>query len=275
MNHLPENTWLSREYCNRWSGRLVVDGKYVKVKGYEQKIPFIYGIDYLTHDIPVGLLVPSENEWAYVQFFNLLKTLGYNLQIVICDDNGAAKPALKRIYPTVPVQLCHTHYLENIRQLLNIRTDPTYRAFFFELKEGFTKQIHRSRRESYFRNMLYVYGRHTLAQTILVDIANRYHYLFAYELNYMKHCPNTTNIIEGSNSHLQARLKSIKGFESFKSAERFLNAWMIRRRTKPFTDCEAPFKHLNHHMPIEMSIKKQAQWPDILGVHFPENTNPK
>ena len=59
MDSLPENTWLSANYCNRWSGRLVVDGKYVKVKGYDQKIPFIYGIDYLTHDIPVGLLAPT------------------------------------------------------------------------------------------------------------------------------------------------------------------------------------------------------------------------
>ncbi|OGM99246.1 MAG: hypothetical protein A3C71_01175 [Candidatus Yanofskybacteria bacterium RIFCSPHIGHO2_02_FULL_43_15c] len=95
MNKLPENTWLSREYCNRWSGRLVVDGKYVKVKGYDKKIPFIYGIDYLSHDIPVGVLAPSENEWAFNKFFNLLHTVRYPLQIVIADDIRCFKTSSK------------------------------------------------------------------------------------------------------------------------------------------------------------------------------------
>lgn len=37
LNHLPENTWLTKQYCNRWSGILVVDGKFVKVKGYKKR----------------------------------------------------------------------------------------------------------------------------------------------------------------------------------------------------------------------------------------------
>lgn len=31
-NSLPDNTWLTAKYCNRFSGILIVDGKYVKVK---------------------------------------------------------------------------------------------------------------------------------------------------------------------------------------------------------------------------------------------------
>ena len=134
--------------------------------------------------------------------------------------------------------------------------------------------MHHARRQSYFRKMLYLYGHHQIAQTILVDIASRYDYLFAYDSNFMKHCPKTTNMIESYNSHLQARLKSIKGFESFKGAERFLNAWMVRRRTKALTDCNKPFKGLNGKMPIENTIKKDHHWPKILGVNFP-NINPK
>ena len=124
MDSLPENTWLSANFCNRWSGRLVVDGKYVKVKGYDQKIPFIYGIDYLTHDIPVGLLAPSENEEAYYKFFVLLKTCKYPFQIVIADDNGAVRPALAKVFPTVRTQLCqrprilsqHFLWISNVRR---------------------------------------------------------------------------------------------------------------------------------------------------------------
>ena len=86
MDSLPDNTWLTAKYCNRFCGILVVDGKYVKVRGYKQKIPFIYGIDYLTHDIPVGVLAPTESTEAFRKYFRLLKTCNYPLQIVICDD---------------------------------------------------------------------------------------------------------------------------------------------------------------------------------------------
>jgi hypothetical protein len=67
MNQLPENTYLSATYCNRWSGILNIDGKYVKVKGQNKKIPFVYCLDFLTHDIPAGILVPSESYQAFLK----------------------------------------------------------------------------------------------------------------------------------------------------------------------------------------------------------------
>jgi len=270
MDKLPENTWLSNEFCNRWSGRLVIDGKYIAVKGYDKKIPFIYGIDFLTHDIPVGLLAPSENLASYVQFFNLIRTIHYPLQIIIADDNGSAREALKLTYPTIRMQLCHNHYLENVRQLLQVRTEEKYRIFFYDLKTAFNPKNYPDNRNYQLRRLLWRHGKHDqTVQTIIADVMDRYDRLFAYGYH-MKHCPNTTNIIESYNSHLQARLKSIKGFQSFKSAERWLNAWMLRRRTKAFTDCDEPFKHLNGFSPLQMSMKKQATWPVILGVPLPK-----
>ncbi len=52
--------------------------------------------------------------------------------------------------------------------------------------------------------------------------------------------------------------------------QRWLNAWIIRRRTKAFTDCGEPFKHLNGFSSLQMSMKKQAKWPEILGVKLPK-----
>ena len=67
MNQLPENTYLSATYCNHWSGILNIDGKYVKIKGQNKKIPFVYCLDFLTHDIPTGILVPSESYQAFLK----------------------------------------------------------------------------------------------------------------------------------------------------------------------------------------------------------------
>lgn len=239
LNSLPSSNWLSANICNRWSGILNVDGKYVKVKGYEKKTPFIYGIDFF--------------------------------QIVISDDISPLKQALFKVYPKAKTQLCHTHYLENIRQDLRIRTEEKYQSFFYELiTKVFTST---DDLKTKLNALFYLYNKYAkdnpILQYILIQINNRQKELFNYQtINY---CPRTNNIIESFNSHLQGRLKSIKGFKSFHSADRWLNAWMIRRRTKPYTDCQGMFKKYNSKMPLEMSIKKQAKWPIFYGSQEPKS----
>ena len=273
MNSLPDNTWLTNEYCNRFCGILIVDGKYVKVKGYKKKIPFIYGIDYLTHDIPVGILVPTESYEAFRRFFRLLKTINYPLRVVVCDDViSALEPALLHHYPKAKMQLCQNHYLENIRQKLKVRTVENHVRFFNFVQTHVFKENHHSQKQ--FNNVLHhLIKAHAkkdiLRQYIIMNIYNKQKELFQYKS--IHNCPSTTNLIELYNSHMQARLKSIKGFKSFNNAERWLNAYLVRRRTKFFTDCKGKFKKLNGKCSLEMSIKKQAQWPEILGVKAPES----
>ena len=36
---------VTRNYCSRFCGILLVDDKYVKVRGYKKKIPVIYGVE--------------------------------------------------------------------------------------------------------------------------------------------------------------------------------------------------------------------------------------
>jgi len=266
MNSLPDNTWLTAKYCNRFCGILIVDGKYVKVKKYKEKIPFIYGIDYLTHDPIVGILATSESEEAFLKLFRLLKTCNYPLQIVVADDRSSLIPALKHYYPKAHNQLCQNHYIENIRQQLHIRTSGYHSHFFNSLcRHVFKEHTNEKQLNNAFHYMLVRRTDNDLIrQTIIMDIHRRRKELFAYTK--ISHCPQNTNLIELYNSHLQARLKSIKGFKSFNAAERWLNAYLIRRRTKPFTDCEVKFKKLNGKTSLQMTLKKQTKWPDILGV---------
>lgn len=270
MNALPDCNWLTVNYCNRFCGILIMDGKYVKVRGYKQKIPFIYGIDYLTHDIVIGILAPSENEEAFLKFFRLLKTTNYPLQIVACDDRSSLIPALKHYFPYSRVQLCQNHYQENIRQQLHIRTEATHQKFFHQLqKRVFAHDVTLRVRNLRLRELYMQTAKHDLVrQSIIVDIYKRRKELFS--CIHVPHCPHDTNLIELFNSHLQARLKSIKGFKSFKGAERFLNAYILRRRTKSFTDCSGQFKHLNQKCSLQMTIKKQTEWPEIPGVKTPK-----
>ena len=260
------NWQITLDLCDpkRFSRILIIDGKYVAVKGFNAKIPFIYAVDYLTHDIVHGDLFPAEDEMAFSRFFQKLYDINYDIQIVVADDRPGIKQALLKVFPYAKLQLCHGHFLENIRQLLRVRTEERYRHFFNSLRlHVFMEGTDEKRIDQGLEHVLRNHAAFSpKLQDIIWEIKRRREVLFNY-LN-VPGCPNNTNLIELFNSHLNARLESMKGFQSFQSARRWLNAWMIRRRTKAFTDCKEKFKHLNKHCSLEFTIKKQALWPEQL-----------
>lgn len=264
INQLPWNWQLTKDLCNpkRFCGTLVIDGKHVNVQGFDQKIPFIYCLDYLSHDVIHGDLFPVEDEAAFSQFFQKLYDLGYNIKIVVADDRAGLKQALLKVFPYAKLQLCHNHYLENIRTDLNFRSSDRYHHFFNSL----VKHVFTASADKITEGLMHVFYNRTegkrMLQNIVTTIQARQEDLFNYFR--FKDCPRTTNIIESYNSHFQSRLKSIRSFQSYDSARRWLNAYIIRRRTKKFTDCKKKFKRLNGHAALELTIKKQAPWPDSL-----------
>lgn len=253
---------LTLEYCDRFCGILVVDGKYVKVKGYEKKIPLLWGIDYLPHDVPVFTFARGESYDAWLKYFGWLKRIRYPLQIVICDDNENIRRAAIYMFPNVHIQLCHNHYLENIRKYLKTRTDQTYQPFVRDLKkELFSQKITTQAFQKRAFKLFHRYKDVELAVFWLLKI-NEDTMLLTGASKVVK-APTTTNIIESFNSHLQGRLKTIKGFESFQTAKQWLNAYIIRRRITPFTDCTKKFKHLNKKTALSLTLKKNAAMPHL------------
>jgi transposase-like protein len=276
MESLPSNTGISKDICDplKWSGILNLDGKYLKVLELnslpKKSIPWIFGIDFLTHDIVCGDVYGSESESSFLHFFQTLKEIGYPLRIVICDQVSSLKPALKQIFPNARIQLCHTHYFENIRKALHIRTDPTYHHFFNSvLKHIFRLPKNHEERVIGFAHVYHAHAKgNLLLEAILADIEEHEEELFLYQT--IKDCPYTNNMSECFNSHANGRLKSIKGFQTFHSARVFANAWMIRRRTLPFTDCDKPFKHLNGKRSLQITKRDGSMWPSILGISAPK-----
>jgi hypothetical protein len=267
---LPHNNDITGWYCNpkRFGGALVVDGKYVAVKGYEEKIPFIYGMDYVTHDIPICILAVSENYEAMVQFFTKLKNAGYPLRSVTCDENDAIRMAAEYVFPGCIVQMCHVHFLENIRRNFKTRSEETYRNFLADLeqhlfavpflgKERLEGRI-RWRSPRHYDDPRKIATMNHIFQSSGMLTA----YVKAKALLHID-CPRTTNLIESMNKQLNGRLKTIQGFESFATAERWLSAWILRKRLTPFTDCRGKFKSLNGTPSIEHTRKGGVKIPDF------------
>ena len=270
LAQLPKVIDITKQYCRYTSGILIIDGKYIKVKGYKQKIPWIYAIDYETHDILFGLVAESEDIQTFETFFTILKELSYPLQVVVADDRSSLPIGLKRVYSDIPVQLCQNHYLENIRQQLHIRTDATHQHFFNALKLHVFEEYEDDEKLNDALHHVFTErcGGLELRQKIVLEISKRRHELFAYKT--IPNCPNNTNLIELFNSHFNARLRTLKGFKTEQHALLWLNGLILRRRTKNFTDCSPKFKYLNGKCSLQVSLKPGLQFPEILGVKAPK-----
>ena len=261
LDKLPSCADATRAYCSRFSGILVADGKFVCVRGYEKKIPAFYGIDYLSHDIPTYKLMPSENYEACVNYFKSLRLLNYPLRALVSDDNPNIREACLAIYPNAIIQICQNHYLENVRKTLNVRTDATFVPFMSKLEALFKFKRSEDDFNRLARNILNEFKDQSICVSVMLDIHKKKELLLGYLK--CKHCPRTTNLIESFNSHLNARLESIKGFKSFKSADLWLNGYFARRRIKRFTDCRGKFKHLNGKKSIEQTQKCDVVIPPL------------
>lgn len=271
IQDLPHNNQVTVDYCDkkRFHGVLVVDGKYVKVKGYDKKIPFIYGIDYLTHDIPICLLAPSENYIALKLFFTKLKNTGYRLYAVVCDDNKSIQQAAKDVFPDAFVQVCHVHFLENIRKSLCSRSDEMYQPFVKRLEEHI---FHKPKMgKKMLKRRLHELLLEVKDDEIKVGVL---HHIYEYRkllTGYMevekwrkREAPKSTNLIECYNKHLNGRLKTIQGFESFHSAEKWLSAYtLLFRRMKKFTSCSKKFRQLNGLYSLQKTRNKRKKLPNF------------
>lgn len=268
LRALPRNEELTRTYSSRWGAVLVVDGVYARVKGWDKVVPFIYGIDYETHDIPIGILDLSESVEAYLRFFSMLREAGYLPSCVVGDDAPALKQALERVFPNASFQLCHVHFLRNIKGILEITKVKRMRVPFFLEVRSLLRTQGEGVRQNIFQTLMKEHERNGLYRFVLLSIRERWEDLYRYEEVRKRgiRCPRTTNLIEAYNNHFKSRVKSIKGFESFSSLERFLNGWLIRRRFTPLQNCGMQFKHLNRHSSFEKSKDPNLPWPLIPGL---------
>lgn len=268
LNELPTCIDVTRWYCQKFQGVLLVDGKYIKVKRYDRKIPVIYGVDYKTHDIPHYRLCKSEDYLNCKRFFESLKLTDYVLQAVVCDDNQNIYKAAKYVYPNATVQLCHLHFLRNMRALLELEENLKHRIFFQLLNKLLITKRSKLDFEKKAANLITQFSSDEVCSSIILELAKKQALLQGY-LN-QKGTPTTTNLIESLNSHLEARVRPLKGFEDFQHADKWLNAYFLRRRTKKWTDCKGKFRKLNGKTSLQITKK-----PDIdLPILFLKKTRP-
>ena len=239
----------------------MVDGKYVRVKRHDRKIPVLYGVDYSTHDIPHYRLSKAEDYLTCKKFFESLKLTDYVVHAVVCDDNVSIYEAAKHTFPEVIIQLCHVHFLRNMKALLDLDQSQTHQIFFQLLSKLLIEKRSKQDIEQRASKLVSHFASDQICTAILLELAKKQSLLQGYLL--YKGIPTTTNLIESFNSHLEARVRPLKGFESFKHADAWLNGYFLRRRTKKFTDCTGKFKKLNGKTSLEIVKKPRIDLPSF------------
>lgn len=261
LKKLPDNNQFTFNYRDRFSSTLVVDGKYFPVKDKKYGYALLWGVDYFKHDIPVFTIAPAESYQSWARYFSYFRILNQHPQLIVCDDNVNIKMSARSRFPQVRIQTCFNHFKENKRRNLRVRSDKTY-VHFMKRIENILNSSHKLSKTTYdhwLQCLWRDYNQDPVCLEVMATIQRYTHELRTYEG--IKGAPTTTNIIEGFNSHLEARLQSLRSFQSTEHARLWLNGYVLKRRFTKWTDCEGKFKKLNGKRGVELTQKLNLVLP--------------
>jgi hypothetical protein len=258
LKRLPYNNQFTFNHCSRFSSTFVFDGKYFNVKGYRDWV-LLWGVDYFRHDIPIILIAPSESYQAWAKFFFYFRIVNHHPQLLVCDDNTNLKLAALKNFPSVRIQTCTNHFKEHIRRNLKVRSDNTYKHFMRRLEQVFKTKLSDQAMDQKLFALYREYHSDPIAVDTLTNIAKYRAELTGYRG--VKGAPMTTNMIEGLNAHLEARLTSLRSFQSPSHARLWMNGYVLKRRFTTLTDCKGKFKHLNGKNMVQQTQKPGIDLP--------------
>ncbi|MBI4004920.1 transposase [Candidatus Roizmanbacteria bacterium] len=263
LQKLPNNNQFTFRYCNRFSHIFLFDGKYFNVASSKYDWVLLWGIDYFRHDIPIFIIAPSENYQSWSKFFFHFRLLNHHPQLLVCDDNVNLKMAARKHFPQVKIQTCYNHFKENIRRNLHIRSDKTnqYRDFMRRIESvlSSSQKISDETLNHWLWTLYRDYHKDPLCLSILTTIEKYKSELLSYRN--IHQAPLTTNLIEGMNSHLEARLQALRSFQTVEHAKLWWNGFILKRRLTPFTDCRGKFRFLRGKTGVEMTKKQGIAIP--------------
>lgn len=169
--------------------------------------------------------------------------------------------AARTSFPGVKIQTCYNHFKENIRRTLKVRSDNTYKEFMRRIEVVLGQKHTDADRNKKLFALFRDYRHDPLCISILTNIEKYKDELIAYRG--IPHAPITSNIIEGMNSHIEARLHSIRSFQTVYHAKLWFNGYILKRRLTKYTDCKGYFKYMNGKTGVHMTKKERVSIPPL------------
>jgi transposase-like protein len=271
---------IKQEYQPQWSGYINVDDKYIRLGG--KKNMMLVATDQ-TGDVVHTELLEVEEQQRIDEFFRFIKEhLHYRFKGVTTDlDEMLEKSIVKELGNDVPHQKCLKHALDNIVKIVELvqkkkritKLQEAGRTSAEEYKKADLEYVEAETIYLMSKKMLYSAG-----EDISLELIRE---LSRYGKKYPKLCEffdrhlecllthqrvpaisKTNNIAENINRQLMRRLKTIESFQSFSTAENYLNLYKNYLRFKPYTDCRGRNKIKNGKAPLEVcgALLKSKDW---------------
>lgn len=259
LEKLPDNNKFTFNYCSRFSNIFVFDGKYFNIASQKYDWVLLWGIDYFRHDIPVILVAPSESYQAWSKLFCYFRIINHYPQLVVCDDNANLKIAARNHFPAVKIQTCFNHFKEIIRRNLKVRSEEIYKPFMRRVEDVLREKLADEDMNKKLFSLYRDYRDDPVAASVLLNIERNRKELTGYRG--IPSSPVTTNMIEGLNGHLEARLQALRSFQTIPYAKLWLNGYVLKRRFTKFTDCRGKFRSLNGKRGVELTKKPGIDIP--------------
>lgn len=275
---------------NRWSGILLLDGKYLN-----RRSVLLLAIDYGTLDIVAHLVAEAETEENYIKLVDMVEEAGYKIQALISDGEPGIlaltqpkKPSFirkgTRTYPRpgiapvipklprlfgIPHQWCSVHAERELRgYLVKVVRITHMDEVEFEYIQGIIKDIlfastlpkARKAYQLLFSQALSIKSRYY--QQILKMIGSRWSLLTAHHTIRIgrRKIPRSTNAIENVISYLNTRLKTMRKLRTVSSAVPICNLIVINFRSKPLINTKNKLKRGKSPLGLASRINRKFDW---------------
>lgn len=288
--HAKGSLAMREEYHPQWSGYLLVDDKYLSMRG--RKLMSLMAADSLGDPLHSEILAAPE-QGEITDFFRfIVERLEYPLLGLTTDFDGRFCNALEGLnLGHILHQRCIWHGMQTVRRLMN---HLVLRQKYWQLK----MRLEREQRRAEDRD---VYADRTLLERLTAEFAalepeylrqcdlletleeilyapdpqesrerfvafrrsyqRSYPYVIAWLLENVElmlvhqldvKIPKTNNIAENLNKQLERRFKTIEAFQSVDTAWNYQNLIRNYLRFKPYTDCRGQRKIYNGKSPLEV-----------------------
>lgn len=284
-SHAKGSLAIRREYQPRWSGYLLIDDKYVSVRG--RKLLSLVAAD-SSGDALHSEVLEETDQGQVTDFLRfIVERLGYPLKAVTTDFDGRFGKALEALdLGHILHQRCIWHGMQVVRRMLN---HPVLRQKYWQLKarleraqreegtgrdessslEDLLAQFTALEREYQRQRALLgslkeiLYGLNpTVSHERFRAFCRTYRRLYPHVTAWLedhlelmlvhqqdRKIPQTNNIAENLNRQIQRRFKTIEAFQSVETAWNYQNLIRNYLRLKPYTDCRGSRRRCNGKSP--------------------------
>jgi len=287
MNPIEISGALRFRTYNRWSGILILDGKYLNKRSV-----LLLAIDYGTLDIVAWLVCEVESEENYIALINTVETVGYIIRAVVSDGNFSIITLTQpkklnrtfkgtRNYPRpgippikhktarlldIPHQWCVVHAERELnRYTAKLPKEERKLIDILVHKILFSNTIKQS--EKWKEKLLEeAFNNSVVHKQIAMTIVARWNLLMAHHFIRVKgrKIPKDTNSIENVISYVNTRLKTMRRLRSLNSAEVICNLIVVNFRTKPLINTKNKLKRGKSPLSLVTGEKRRFDWMDFI-----------